>query len=145
MNRPRALITGASSGIGEALARALAAKKYDLVLVARRLELLEALAQTLRDAHGVDVECVALDLAADRAGFELAQRFSTTPFDLVINNAGFGDFGPFIDSPRERVHEMVTLNVTTLTDVSRWALAAMVFAATGDCSMWRRWPVSSAR
>ena len=131
MNRQLALITGASSGIGEALARAVAAKKFDLVLVARRLDLLELLANDLRHSHGIEVECLAMDLATDRAGLDLAQHLSARTFDLVVNNAGFGDFGPFIDSPPERVHDMVTLNVATLTDITRWALASMVARGAG--------------
>jgi short-subunit dehydrogenase len=94
--RRRALVTGASAGIGEAYAERLAREQYDLVVVARSRERLEALAKRLVEARSIEVEVLVADLthADDLAIVE--QRLASDPtFDLVVNNAGFGTFGPF--------------------------------------------------
>src|SRR5258705_10241529 len=92
----RALVTGASAGIGTAYARALAAQGTNLVLVARNVERLEKLAQQLRTDHGVDVEVLAADLSDPGQLALVEDRLSGSPrLDLVINNAGMGTFGAF--------------------------------------------------
>jgi short-subunit dehydrogenase len=126
-----ALITGASSGIGEALARALAARQHDLVLVARNEPALRALADQLSAAHGVAVDCIGDDLSRAGAGGELAARIGDRRIDVLINNAGFGDFGPFHESDPTKVTQMVQLNIAALTDLMRAFLPAMVQRGSG--------------
>jgi len=92
---PWALITGASSGIGEGFARALAARGMNLVVVARRTDLLERIASQLNSAHGTDVRVIAMDLARDGAAAELALRVTDLEIGLLVNNAGTGWIGRF--------------------------------------------------
>lgn len=123
----RALVTGASSGIGVAFARELAARRTDLVLVARNAERLEKLSVELRDAHGVGVDVLAADLTTD-AGRELAchrLRDDREPIDLLINNAGIGTSGAFGDIPCEREVQLVTTNVVAVVQLAHAAVAAM--------------------
>lgn len=89
---PTALITGASAGLGAEFARQLAARRADLVLVARSTEALESLAEELRDDHGVAVEVITADLASEDDITRVADRIADAgqPIDLLINNAGFG-------------------------------------------------------
>src|SRR4051812_1188220 len=93
-----ALVTGASSGIGAAFARELAARGQALVLVARRLDRLESLAHELRTAHGVAVECIGCDLAESTTPlflFEETQRRGLA-VDFLINCAGYGVTGSLV-------------------------------------------------
>ncbi|MBN7792844.1 SDR family NAD(P)-dependent oxidoreductase [Microbacterium esteraromaticum] len=89
---PTALITGASAGLGAEFARQLAARRADLVLVARSTAALESLAEKLRDDHGVAVEVITADLASEDDITRVADRIADAgqPIDLLINNAGFG-------------------------------------------------------
>ncbi|MCA1306047.1 SDR family NAD(P)-dependent oxidoreductase [Microbacterium esteraromaticum] len=89
---PTALITGASAGLGAEFARQLAARRADLVLVARSTEALDSLAEKLRDDHGVAVEVITADLASEDDITRVADRIADAgqPIDLLINNAGFG-------------------------------------------------------
>src|SRR5215207_3136435 len=123
-----ALITGASSGIGEELARGLARRGRDLVLVARREELLERLAAELRDAHGVRAEVVACDLGDPDARDGLAARVDElgVTVEMLLNNAGFGTYVPFHTAPREREVDMVRINVEAVVDLTGRYLPAMV-------------------
>lgn len=114
------LITGASSGIGAAFARALAARGSNVVLVARRFERLEQLATELRREHGVTATPIAQDLGSPNAGAEL--RASTTAAGLrvtsLINNAGFGTFGPFVDEDPARLAQEIAVDVSTPVQLS---------------------------
>jgi short-subunit dehydrogenase len=128
-----ALVTGASSGIGEALARRLAREGRRLVLVARRTDLLETLARELREAHGVAVDVVPADLT--KAGAvtallaEIAARGLTV--DWLVNNAGFGTAGRFDRLPVERELDEIRLNVEALVELSGRCLPGMVQRGRG--------------
>src|ERR1700722_13134278 len=91
-----AVVTGASSGIGEEFARQLAARGYDLLLVARREDRLRTLGEEIAAAHPVAVEAMAADLVSDEGRASVAERIRTAPnFGLLVNNAGFGAAGFF--------------------------------------------------
>ncbi|HEY6236260.1 MAG TPA: SDR family oxidoreductase, partial [Candidatus Elarobacter sp.] len=128
-----ALITGASSGIGEAFARALAARGEDLVLVARSAERLEALAAELSAKHGVRAHVLPADLsdpkAVDALVAELTARGLTVT--TLINNAGFGTHGEFasLDAARER--DEVIVNVLAPVQLTHALLPAMVARKSG--------------
>jgi uncharacterized protein len=127
-----ALVTGASSGIGEAYARTLARRGCDLVLVARRRDRLENLAAALGGSGGVAVEVLAADLtdAADLA--TVVERLDGgPPVDLLVNNAGFGTAAPLVDIDPRRLGEEVGLNVTALVALTRAALPGMVERCRG--------------
>ena len=121
----RALVTGASSGIGEAYARALAARGTALVLVARREDRLRALASELP----VEAEVLATDLTTDTARVEA--RLAEGDVDLLVNNAGFGTTGAFAELPLDREDEEIRLNVLALTRLSHAALPSMLRAGHG--------------
>jgi short-subunit dehydrogenase len=129
MARPLALVTGASSGIGEAFARSLAARGHDLVVVARSAGALEALAASL----AVDVEVLAADLADDEALalVEARLRSDDRPVDLLVNNAGFGTTGKFAELPIEEEDREIRLNVLALTRLTGAAVPGMVARGRG--------------
>ena len=98
-----ALITGASSGIGAAFALALAERKYDLIIVARRLDRLRELARSLEQKHSVTVEPLTADLTRDEDLARVEQRIaSAARLELLINNAGFGSRGKFFETDPRR-------------------------------------------
>ncbi len=109
----RAVVTGASAGIGTAVAARLAAAGFDLLLVARRAERLEALAAELRAKHGRDVKLLALDVARDDAAQELLA--AAPDATVLVNNAGVGRFGPALTTPAEEQAQQVRLNCEALT------------------------------
>jgi short-subunit dehydrogenase len=123
-----ALITGASGGIGEALARLLAAAHIDVVLVARSAGKLSALAADLERAHGVRTFVLAQDLAsptaADAIAAELAGRGRNV--DILINNAGFATYGRFAETPAAEEAQMIQVNITALTMLTKALLPAML-------------------
>ena len=116
----RALITGASSGIGEAFARVLAQEGWDLFLVARREEELNRVAGVVHADYGVQAQIFPLDLARPDAIDRLMERLHQRDFmpDVLVNNAAFGLAGPAADLPRERQLAMIDLNVRTTTDLT---------------------------
>lgn len=126
-SRPLALVTGASSGIGADLARELARDGYDLVLVARREELMRTLATELMQ-YGAHSTIIAMNLgtclAASRLAAELASRGLREP-DVLVNNAGFGDCAEFLEAEPTKLSEMLHLNVVALTELTRLLLPAM--------------------
>lgn len=121
------LITGASSGIGEAMARQLAAEQQPLVLVARRADKLEALANELKQAHGLRVEVLAADLEVPGAAAKLVATVEALGLsvDTLINNAGFGINAEFAEMDAERVSAMLQLNVLALTELAHTVLPGM--------------------
>ncbi len=118
-----AVITGASSGIGEEFARQLAARGYDLLLVARREDRLRALATEITASHPIKVEGLAADLASD-AGRELLEtRIRDAPnFGLLVNNAGFGTVGIFYQESLAEQDQMHRLHILTTLALSHAAL-----------------------
>ena len=118
-----ALVTGASSGIGEALVELLAAQNIPTIVVARRRDRLEELA-----ARHACVTVLAADLTTSRGLQAVVARVAdtTNPIDLVVNNAGFGTSGAFFALDADRLDREVQLSVAALTRISRAALGAMV-------------------
>lgn len=128
-----ALITGASSGIGAEVAKQLAARGYELVLVARRRDRLEALAAELRARHGRRIEVLTADVAdpdsrrallasVDQLGLEI---------DVFVASAGFGMGGPFLDAPPERIELLVRTNVEAVFAMTRALAPQMVARRSG--------------
>jgi hypothetical protein len=122
-------VTGASSGIGACFARALAARGYDLLLVARRRERLVALAKELAAAHGVEADVEAADLADAEGLARVASVLRERAPELLVNSAGFGTVGAFAQSDVERELEEMRLNVVAPVVLARAALPAMLEAA----------------
>lgn len=123
-----ALITGASGGIGLELAKIHAYNGGDLILVARSQEKLEALAETLRHAHGVKVVVIVADLTdpgAPKAVFEQTQSLGLQ-VDVLVNNAGFGGHGHFSERPLATELQMVQLNISALTALTHLFLQGML-------------------
>jgi uncharacterized protein len=128
-----ALITGASSGIGAAFARALAARGAHLVLSARSAEKLTTLARELSASHQVQAMALPADLSQPGAGSELAHEIARRGItvDVLVNNAGFGTHGPFESSPPEREQAEVHLNVAAVVDLTRAFLPGMLARGSG--------------
>jgi len=122
-----AVVTGASSGIGQAYAERLAREGYDLVIVARRRERLDALAKRLRDEARVTVEPLTADLTDDRDLARVEARVAgERALELLVNNAGFGAYMPFEKLPPERADDLVRVHVLAPTRLSRAAVPGMV-------------------
>jgi short-subunit dehydrogenase len=129
MTNPVALITGASAGIGEEFARQLSARGHDVVLVARDRARLEALAKEIESRNGAHAEVLAADLtdAAQLATVEARVR----SVDLLVNNAGFGTFGPFHTLDVETETREINLNVIALVRLTHAAAGAMAERGRG--------------
>lgn len=127
----RALVTGASSGLGVAYAESLAALGVNLVLVARREDRLRDLASRLHSQFGIDAQALRTDLAnaADLERVEDVLRSSD--FDLLINNAGFGAYMPFVDLPPGRAEELLRVKVIAPTRLARAVVPSMVERGSG--------------
>ena len=127
------LITGASSGIGRELAKCFAADGCRLVLVARRGGALESVAEELRKTHKVDVRVVVADLAQAEAPTRILGQLQHhgLKVDVLVNNAGFGAQGRFAELPLDRQLEMIQVNVTALTHLSRLLLPGMIQRGRG--------------
>ncbi|HYM50820.1 MAG TPA: SDR family oxidoreductase [Candidatus Limnocylindrales bacterium] len=127
----RALITGASSGIGRAYAERLARDGYDLVVVARRRQRLEELAQRLTETTRASVEVVAADLTERPVLDGLIARLSQDGVDLLVNSAGFAGYMPFVRLPEGRARELIDLHVVAATLLTRAVLPAMLARGQG--------------
>jgi len=123
----RALVTGASSGIGEVFARRLAALGADLVLTARSAAKLDALAVQLRGG-GSSADVIAKDLSVPGAGTQLAAELEARGLriDVLVNNAGFAQFAPLHEADPEQLTRQVQLNVVTVTELTRALLPGML-------------------
>ncbi|MCH4899117.1 MULTISPECIES: SDR family oxidoreductase [Pseudomonas] len=136
MNSPKsqgtALVTGASSGIGAVYAERLAARGFDLLLVARDQERLESAASKLRDAHGVQVEVLKADLTQKDEVLKLEQRLrSDSSISLLVNNAGVAVNGLLANADPDELEKLIQLNVTTLTRLAAAAASAFTRAGRG--------------
>ena len=127
------LITGASSGIGATFARALASRGASLVLVARRRDRLDALATELTAAHGVTATAITQDLGSPAVGVELAAAVASAGLHVtgIINNAGFGTFGDFVDEAPDRLAQEIAVDISAPVQISSAFLPDMVKAGTG--------------
>jgi uncharacterized protein len=128
-----ALITGASNGIGLELAKIHAAAGGNLVLVARNKTKLEELKKTLESQYKISVYTIGKDLSTANAAQEVYDETTkqNIVIDYLINNAGFGDFGMFADLQWEKQEQMITLNITTLTQFTHLYLKNMLARKTG--------------
>lgn len=134
MLRPRtALITGASAGIGRELARLFAREHYDLILVARSADKLEELAKTLHQEFLVKATPMACDLSRAVEVEKLLSRIDSEKLlvDVLVNNAGFGEFGSFDETKWEREQRMIDLNVSALVRLTKYFLPQMKKRGSG--------------
>ena len=124
---PVALVTGSSAGIGREITRVLAARGYDLILVARRRKALEELASELASAFGVISYVIPIDFGDSASPSRLAAEVAAKRFELevLVNNAGFGDVGPFADADLAKLLAMVQVNVLAVTELTRLILPSM--------------------
>jgi len=123
-----ALVTGASGGIGEELARLFAADGHDLVLVARSKDKLARLAEELSGAHNVAARVVASDLARPEAPQEIFDELQAAGIriDALVNNAGFGSYGQFAETDSHKELDLLQVNVVALTHLTKLFLPAMI-------------------
>jgi uncharacterized protein len=127
-----AVITGASSGIGAAFATALAQRKYDLLLVARRADRLRDSANSLSKKYQINAEPLAADLTSDADLERVAERIAVKPnLDLLVNNAGFGSRGKFFETDLAIQDRMHRLHVLATVRLSHAALKGMIARARG--------------
>src|SRR6516162_3020363 len=134
--RPLALVTGASSGIGADLARELAKDGHDLVLSARTVAPMNALAVEL-EAYGARSAVIAADLGRPGAAAELASELETRglQIDVLVNNAGLGGIGRFDQMEPQRISDMLLVNIVALTELTRFLLPGMVARRRGKVLM----------
>src|SRR5215472_5929952 len=125
--RRTALITGASSGIGAAVTRRLAARKHDCILAARRKDPMDALAREVEQEHGVRAHVLTADLGARGGAQKLIVDVAAlgAPVDVLGNNAGFGVYGKFVDQSTDRVMHIIQLNLVSLPSLPPPYLHAM--------------------
>jgi short-subunit dehydrogenase len=130
--KPRALVTGASSGLGQAFAERLARDGYDLTIVARRGDRLEELAKRLRADQRVDVSVVIADLGKSADLRALEKRIAEMDtLELLVNNAGFGGYMPFIQLEPDKAEELIQLKVLAVTRLTHAALPGMLARKKG--------------
>ncbi|MDZ3828714.1 SDR family NAD(P)-dependent oxidoreductase [Pseudomonas sp. GNP014] len=127
-----ALITGASSGIGAIYAERLAARGFDLLLVARDKARLDSAASQLRDAHGVQVEVWKADLTQKDDVIKLEHRLrSDSSISLLVNNAGVAADGPLANADMDQLERLIQLNITAVTRLASAAAASFAKAGRG--------------
>ncbi|WP_392544410.1 SDR family NAD(P)-dependent oxidoreductase [Oryzobacter telluris] len=128
---PTAVVTGASSGIGRAIAVELGGRGMDLVLVARREPLLDALAAELRTQHGVAVDVLPLDLTDATAATTLLERTAHHDVGLYVAAAGFGTSGPFLEADLDKEVEMLRLNTEAVMTTTHGFARRMAARGSG--------------
>ncbi|MHA6525855.1 SDR family NAD(P)-dependent oxidoreductase [Tessaracoccus sp. G1721] len=126
-----AVVTGASSGLGVGYAQRLASEGVNVLLVARRRDLLESVAETIRSTHGVAAEVWPADLTIRDERSRLAARMAELDVSHLVNNAGFGTMGHFKDASPDRVSDEMELNMVALTELTRAVLPHMVGRGAG--------------
>lgn len=132
-NRPVALVTGASSGIGECLAEDLASRGYDLILVARREEKLKELAARLKSERGSHCHVIAADLGEAKAAYELEAKVAALGLsvDFLVNNAGVMEFADFHELDPDKMEALIQLNVRGIATMCRAFVPGMVARKSG--------------
>jgi uncharacterized protein len=133
MKKMTALVTGASGGIGEELARLFAADGHDLVLVARSRDKLARLAEELEGKHGVAASVLQADLARPESPREIFEelRGAGMTVDALVNNAGFGSYGLFAETDLQSELDLLQVNVVALTHLSKLFLPGMIARRRG--------------
>ncbi|HWX21226.1 MAG TPA: SDR family oxidoreductase [Candidatus Binatia bacterium] len=121
-----ALITGATAGIGYELAKLFAADHFNLVLVARNEKRLNELAAELKHKHSIEIEVLPKDLAVPEAAREISEALRDTPISVLVNNAGFGSYGPFAETDLALQVGMVQVNVVALMQLTHLFLKPML-------------------
>ena len=130
--RPVALVTGASAGIGKAFAERLAGRGYDLILVARRRDRLEAMAERLQRDFGAQSEVIVADLTDPVALAALEARLAGGhSLDLLVNNAGFGAYSPYASIDPRTADDLISVNIRAVTSLTRAVLPDMVRRGAG--------------
>ncbi len=119
-------MTGASSGFGAEFVRTFAAEGHDVVLVARRAAAMEGLAAEVEERHGVETLVIPMDLGRPNAADEAVQRLGNARIDVLVNNAGFNLFGPFVELSEQEMVEQLNVNVVTLVQLTRLLLPGML-------------------
>jgi len=131
--KPRALVTGASSGIGAAFAERLAQDGYDLIILARRRERLESLAEQLQVNHHANVEVIVADLSKSGDLRTVEKRLAEdTALELLVNNAGFGAYMPFVQLDPDKAEELINVQVLAVARLTRATLPGMIARGRGS-------------
>src|SRR6266498_3875562 len=131
--RPNALVTGASSGIGAAFAERLAKDGYDLIIVARRRDQLESLAGQLQANHHVNIEVIVADLSKSDDLRTVEKRVAEdTALEILVNNAGFGAYMPFVQLDPDKAEELINVQVLAVARLTRAALPGMIARGHGS-------------
>ena len=129
-----ALITGASAGIGLELARCFAQGNWDVILVARRADKLRAIASELEERHNIAAHVLVEDLSDAESTERIVQVLADkkVDVDVLVNNAGFAEYGPFANSSAATMQQVLGVNIVALTMLSRALLPGMIEAARRD-------------
>ncbi len=127
-----ALVTGASSGIGSAFAERLAKDGYDLIIVARRRDRLEELAKRLQESYKASVDVLVADLGKADSLRAVEKRIAESDLELLINNAGFGGYMPFVELDPDKAEELINVKVLAVTRLTRAALPGMLQRGRGS-------------
>jgi len=126
-----ALITGAASGLGKELAILLAKDKYKLFLVDIDANRLKKVKTELQNTYNVQIETLVKDLGKSNVAQDIMETINNHPIDVLINNAGFGLFGSFVDTDWERENKMLNLHILTTTHLTKLVLEGMVKRRSG--------------